>query len=83
MATMVLSPQYRRIQQLANILHDKSVIQTREYYCFYYVFISYFKARHILEVPCLCVCWLRCAESIILSAGDTETIILSAAALRV
>jgi hypothetical protein len=54
------------------------VIKTREYYCFYYVFISYFKARRILDMPCLSVCRLRDAESITLSAGGAETIILSA-----
>ncbi len=54
------------------------VVQTREYYCFYYVFISYFKAQHIINVPCLSVCGLSGAESIILSVGSAETIILSA-----
>jgi hypothetical protein len=44
MAAMVPSPRHRHIQQLANMLRDKSVVKTREYYCFYYVFISYFKA---------------------------------------
>jgi hypothetical protein len=44
MAPMVPSPQHRHIQQLANMLRNKSVIKTREYHCFYYVFISYFKA---------------------------------------
>jgi hypothetical protein len=34
MATMVPSLQHCRIQQLANMLRDKSVIKTREYYCF-------------------------------------------------
>jgi hypothetical protein len=78
MAAMVPSPWHRRIQQLANMLHDKSVVKTREYYCFYHVFISYFKARHIVDVPCLSVCGFCGAESIILSAGSTETIIFSA-----
>ena len=50
----------------------------REYYCFYYVFISYFKARYIVSMQCLSVCGLRGTESIILSAGGAETIILSA-----
>ncbi len=34
MATIVPSPQHHRIQQLANMLRDKSGIKTREYYCF-------------------------------------------------
>ncbi len=42
------------------------------------VFINYFKARHIANAPCLSVCRLCGAESIILSAGGAETIILSA-----
>jgi hypothetical protein len=39
---------------------------------------SYFEARCIVNAPCLSVCRLRGAESIILSAGSDETIILSA-----
>ncbi len=78
MAAMVPSPWHHRIQQLANMLRDKSVIKTREYYCFYYEFISYFQARCIVDAPCLSVCRLRGAESIILSAGGAETIIFSA-----
>jgi hypothetical protein len=35
------------------------VIKTREYYCFYYVFISYIKAQCIVNTPCLSVCGLR------------------------
>ncbi len=58
-SAMVPSPQHRRIQQLANMLRDKSVVKTREYYCFYYVFISYFKTRRIVNMPCLSVCGLR------------------------
>ncbi len=54
------------------------VIKTREYYCFYHVFINYFKAQCIFDAPCLSVCELHSAESIILSAGGAETIILSA-----
>jgi hypothetical protein len=51
------------------------VVKTREYYCFYYVFISYFKARQIVDALCLSVCGLHNAESIILSAHGAETII--------
>ncbi len=29
------------------------VVKTREYYCFYYVFISFFKAIRIVNAPCL------------------------------
>jgi hypothetical protein len=77
MVAMVPSPQHRRIQQLANMLGYKSVVKTRKYDCFYHVLISFFKARHIVNAPCLSVCELRGAESIILSAGSAETIILS------
>jgi hypothetical protein len=31
------------------------VVKLREYDCFNYVFISYFKARHIVDAPCLSV----------------------------
>jgi hypothetical protein len=54
------------------------VVKTREYYCFYYVLVSCFKAHVIADVPCLSVCGLCGAESIILSVGGAETIILSA-----
>ncbi len=37
MAAMVLSPRHRLIQQLANMLHNKSVVKTREYYGFCYL----------------------------------------------
>jgi hypothetical protein len=53
------------------------VVKTREYYCFYHVFISYFEAQHIDNALCLSVCGLCGTESIILSVGGTETIILS------
>jgi hypothetical protein len=78
MAAKVPSPWHRRIEQLANMLRDKYVIKTRESYCFYYAFISYFKARHIIDRRCLSVYGLCNAESIILSAGGAETLILSA-----
>jgi hypothetical protein len=54
------------------------VINTREYYSFHYVFISFCKARCIVDAPCLSVCGLRSAESIILSAGGAKTMILLA-----
>ncbi len=79
MAAMVpspLAPPHKTISQHA--AQQVYVTKTREYYCFYYVFISYFKARHIVNAPCLSVCGLHSAESIILSAGGAETIILSA-----
>jgi hypothetical protein len=59
MATMVPSPRHRRIQQLANMLRDVYVVKTREYYCFCCVFISYFKARFIVDALCLSVCGLH------------------------
>ena len=49
------------------------VVKTREYYCFYNVFI-----RHDASSTCLSVCGLHGSESIILSAGGAVTIILSA-----
>ena len=82
MAAMVPSSWNRRIQQLANMLRDKSVVKNREYCCFYYVFISYLKTQRIVNAPCLIVCGLRGSESIILSAGGTETIICSQRALQ-
>ncbi len=78
MAAMVPSPRHHCIQQSANMLRDKSVVKTREYCCFNYVFISYLKAQRIIYAPCLSVCGLRSAESIKLSAGGAETVILSA-----
>jgi hypothetical protein len=65
MAAMVSSPRHCCIQQLANMLRDKSVIKNREYYCFHYVFICNFTAQRIINVPCLSVCGLHGAESII------------------
>jgi hypothetical protein len=59
MAAMVSSPWHRRILQLANMLCDKSVIKTREYYCFYFI-PSYFKVKVRRILACrACVCWLR------------------------
>jgi hypothetical protein len=55
-----------------------NVVKTRKYYCFYYLFISYFKARRILDAPGLSACSAGGAASIILSAGSAESIILSA-----
>ncbi len=94
MAAMVPSPRHCCIQQLANMLRNKSVIKIREYYCFYYVFISYFKAQRIIGAPCLSVCGLHqqaalrvsysqravLSKSIILSAGGAESMMLSACA---
>ncbi len=89
-AAMVPPPWHHRIKQLANMLHDKSVVKTREYYCYYYVFISYFMARRIVNAPCLSFCGLRqraalrvsysqqAALRIILSAGGSESMIRSA-----
>ncbi len=70
------APPYTTISQHA--VQQVYVVKTREYCCFYYIFISYFKARRIVDVPCLGVCSAGGAESSILSAGGTESIILSA-----
>jgi hypothetical protein len=80
MGAMVPSPRHCRIEQLANMLRKKSMpLKLENIIVFYNVFIIHFKARRIINVPCLSVCGLRGAEScIILSAGGAETIILSA-----
>jgi hypothetical protein len=74
MAPSLALPHTTSSQHAARQVH---VVKKREYYCFYYVFISYFKARCIINALCLSVCRLRCTESIILSAGGAETITLS------
>ena len=56
MAAMVLSPWHRCIQQLANMLKDKSMLlKLVNIIVFTIVFISYFKARRIVDAPCLYV----------------------------
>jgi hypothetical protein len=55
-AAMVPSSWYRHIKQLANMLRDKSMLlKLKNNIVFTIVFISYFKARCIVDVPCLCV----------------------------
>ncbi len=83
MVAMVPSPRHRCIQQLANMLRDKSMLLKLENIIFHYVFISYFKARRIVNALCLSVCGASAggAESIILSAPPTESRILSAVLL--
>ncbi len=71
-----LAPPNTTISQHA--AREVYVVKSREYYCFYYVFISYLKARCFVNAPCLSVCGLCGAESIIFSAGGAETIILLA-----
>jgi hypothetical protein len=81
MATMVPSPRRRHIQQLANMLRDKSMsLKLENIFVFTIVFISYFKARCIADTPCLClrVASAGGAESIILSTGSADNIIISA-----
>ncbi len=83
MAAMVPSPRHCCIQQLANMLCYKSMsLKLENSLFFYYVFISYFKARRIVYAPCLSVCglhqWAVLRLHMILSAGRTESIILSA-----
>jgi hypothetical protein len=57
---MVPSPWHHRIQQLANMLHDKSMsLKIDNIIVFTIVFISYFKAPRIIDVLCLSVCGLR------------------------
>ncbi len=68
------APLHKAISQHAAQVY---VIKTREYYYFYYIFISYFKAQCIVNAPCLSVCRLRGAERIILSAGGAENNTLS------
>jgi hypothetical protein len=71
-----LAPPHTTISQHA--ARQVYVVKTREYYCFYYVFISHLKAQRIVNATCLSIYGLRSAESIILSAGGAETILLSA-----
>jgi hypothetical protein len=67
-----LAPPHTTISQHAVL--QVYVIKTREYYCFFYLFISNFKAQRIIDALCLSVCRLHGAESIILSAGGAEPI---------
>ncbi len=56
-AAMVPSSGHRYIHQIANMLHSNSISLTLEnIVVFTIVFISYFKARPIVDAPCLCVC---------------------------
>jgi hypothetical protein len=58
-AAMVPSPQRRRIQQLANMLHDKSMsLKLENIIVFSLEFIGYIKAQHIVDGLGLCVCGL-------------------------
>ncbi len=81
MAAMVPSPRHRRIQQLANMLGNKSMTIKLENFI---VFTMYLLAilRHdasLTPVPeCLRITSAGGAESIIVSVGSAETIILSA-----
>ncbi len=60
MAAMVPSPQHCCIQQLANMLHDKSMLLKLENIIIFTTYYScYFKARRIVDVPCMGVCGLR------------------------
>jgi hypothetical protein len=56
-AAMVPSSRHHHIQQLANMLRIKSVIKLEN--LLFLLFISYFKARRIVDAPCLCVCGLH------------------------
>ena len=81
MAAMVPSSQYHHIQQLANMMHDKSVMKTKINIVL--LFISYFKARCIVNVLCLCVCGL-CQQAALrasnsqrgLAMGDSRRVCL-------
>ena len=57
-AAMVPSSRHCHIQQLANMLRGKSMLLKLEN-IIVFLFSSYFKARRIVEVLCLCVCRLR------------------------
>ena len=57
-AAMVPAPQHCRIQQLANMLCDKSMLLKLENIVVL-LFISYFKAQCIVDALCLCVCGLH------------------------
>ncbi len=79
MAAMVPSPWHPRIQQLANMLHDKSMLLKLDNII---VFIMYLLAllRHYALLMHLSNCSAGSAESIILSMGGTESMMLSACA---
>jgi hypothetical protein len=68
-----------RIDQLANMLHD-NLMSLKLENIIVFLLISYFKAQHIVTTPCLHVCKLPVggAESIILSTGSAESMMLSA-----
>jgi hypothetical protein len=53
MAIMVPSLRHRRIVQSANMLCDKSMTLKLE--IFFLLFISYFKARRIIDMLSLCL----------------------------
>jgi hypothetical protein len=70
---MVPSSWHHHIQQLANMLCDKSVVKTRKYYCFYYL-LAIFRhdASSTHRQGAVPVCFR------VVSVGGTESIILSA-----
>jgi hypothetical protein len=75
MAAMVPSLQHHCIQQLVNMLHDKSMLLKLENII---VFLIYLLAILRIDMPCLSVCSAGGTESIIVSVPPAESMILSA-----
>ncbi len=60
LVAMVPSPRHHHIQQLANMLRDKSMLLKLEKIIVFTIFYSsYFKARCITDASSLCVCGFR------------------------
>ncbi len=62
MAAMVPYPQNCRIQQLANMLCDKSMLLKLDNIIVFTIY-QLFKARRIIAVPCLCIFRLQMMET--------------------
>jgi hypothetical protein len=56
---MVPSSRHHHKHKLANKLHDKSMPLKLKKILLVLLFISYFKARGIVDAPHLCICGLR------------------------
>jgi hypothetical protein len=73
MAAMVPSPPHHHIQQLASMLCNKSMLLKLEnIIVFTMYFLSYFKARCIIDAPCLSVCGLHQRAALRVSYSQRE-----------
>jgi hypothetical protein len=86
MAAIVPFPRHRHIQQLANMLRDKSMSLKVENIivslCIYLLFKDTLHRQHTVPKFLRVASVGRHAESIIVSEGGTESMILSAPMLR-